>query len=436
MSRNRVISAIDVGSSKVSTIIGQIVDNQEKINIIGVSSIPSTGVKKGQIVDINLAADSIVKSVEAAERMAGCQVNRISVTVGGAHISSQNSHGVVAVSNTEGEIIEEDVRRVVEAARAISIPSTREILHVIPRKYTVDTQEEIVDPVGMCGTRLEIETHIITGSTTAIKNLSRCISEVGAEINEWVFSGLASSKAVLSDTDKDLGVILIDIGGGTTSVVVFNEGSPIYSTVLPVGAINVTKDLATGLRLSSLESAEKVKVALSNESRRFSSRGDSSIKTKEEKEKEDEFNLAELGIEEDTRKVSKKTLNEGIVKPRMCEIFSLVLLDLQKNGFDGLSPSGVVLTGGGSLTIGAVDVCKRILSLPARIGYPARVSGLVDDILDPAFSAPIGLLLRQVEKDIDIKNSSSGSRFSSVASKIPVKGIVGKMTTFFKKFLP
>lgn len=442
MTKSKIVAAIDVGSSKIATLIAQTSEDSEKINIVGASSVPSLGIRKGQIVNIEEAADQIVKSVEAAERMAGLSLSKTLVSVGGAHVSSQNSHGVVAVAEPEGEIVEADVQRVIDAARAISLPSSREILHVIPRTYSVDSQDGVADPIGMSGVRLEVETHIITGSTTALKNLSKCVSEVGANIEAMVFSGIASSKAVLSDTEKELGVILVDVGGGTTSVIIFIEGAPCYTAVLPIGARNVTNDLAIGLRLS-LDGAEKLKIALSKKEKERplsfpEARLEEERWPKEEKEikNDDEIDLAKSGIFEETKKVSRKTIVEGIIRPRLSEIFGMVVAEIQRSGFGGLTPSGVVLVGGGALTIGATETCKRCLSLPVRIGVPDKVTGLVDDILDPSFAAAIGLLLHGVSNGNFQSAKSLSTKHEGFASKIPLKGLSGKIGNFLKSFLP
>jgi cell division protein FtsA len=447
MNRSKIIAAIDVGSTKIATLIGQIGEGGEKINVVGASSVPSLGVRKGQIVNIEEAADTIVKSVEAAERMAGFSLSKTLVSVGGAHISSQNSHGIVAVAEPQGEIAGEDVRRVIEAARAISLPSSREILHVIPRTYTVDSQEGVADPVGMSGVRLEVETHIITGSNTAIKNLTKCVSEVGANIEGLVFSGIAAAETILTETEKELGVVLVDIGGGTTSVVVFLDGAPSYTAVLPIGAKNVTNDLAIGLRLS-LEGAERLKVALSEKIKEKvpmeyngpEEEGEKAGKKGEEKKesesKEDEIDLNRLGIYEDTKKVSKKTLVEGIVKPRLNEIFGMVATEIHRSGFAGLTPSGIVLAGGGAMTIGAAESCRKSLSLPVRVGIPSRVSGLIDDIMDPSFATAIGLLVYGSKDSENFSPASSLPHLGEIGRKIPIRSLAGKIGTFVKSFLP
>lgn len=438
MGRNKTVAAIDVGSSKIATLIGQFNESGDKINIIGASSVPSSGIRKGQIVNIEEASDAIIKSVEAAERMAGFSLSRVMVSIGGAHIASQNSHGVVAVAEPQGEISSDDVRRVIESARAVSLPSSREILHVIPRTYIVDSQEGIADPVGMSGVRLEVETHIVTGSTTAVKNLCKCVSEVGASIEAVTFSGMAAAEAVLTGTEKELGVVLVDIGGGTTSIVVFVEGAPAYTAVLPIGAKNVTNDLAIGLRLS-LESAEKLKVSLTDKFAKLTEEPKEPVKTAEgekSENKNDEIDLAALGIYEETKKVSKKTLVEGIIKPRLNEIFGMVAAEIQRSGFAGLTPSGIVLTGGGALTVGSLETCRRSLSLPVRIGVPAKMTGLIDDIMDPSFASSVGLLFSGTGAEGFFGFSSSLANFGEITRKIPIKGLAGKFSSFIKSFLP
>ncbi|MDP2735305.1 MAG: cell division protein FtsA, partial [bacterium] len=255
MAKDNIITGIDVGTSKVSTVIAS-VSPEEKISVIGVSTVPSRGIKKGVVVDIDEAVESIAASLEAAERMAGYSVQSAFVAVDGKHISSLNSHGVVAVSGEGSEITENDVERVTEAARAVSLPSSREIIHVLPRGFTVDSQDGVKDPVGMSGVRMEVETNIISGSTTVMRNLVKCVQQVGVNVNDLVFGGLASSEAVLSETERGLGCALVDIGGETTQVLIFTNGSPVYASVIPYGGQSITNDLAVGLRIS-LEDAER-----------------------------------------------------------------------------------------------------------------------------------------------------------------------------------
>lgn len=440
MPKQHSITAIDIGSSKIVTLIGQVSDTSQRINIVGASSVDSIGVRKGQIVNIEEAADAIIKSVEAAERMAGFSVSKVFVSVGGSHIQSLNSHGVVAVGNPQNEITPDDVRRVIEAARAVSLPSSQEILHVLPRFYNVDAQEGVADPAGMSGVRLEVETHIITGSATAMKNLSKCVSEIGAGIGGLVYSGLASAESILTETEKELGVVLVDFGGGTTNIVVYLEGSPAFISVLPFGAKNVTNDLAIGLRLS-LENAEKLKTGINVEKPQIVKNSFTTSVTNYQDGDEniadyDEIDLGKLGIEDESKKVSRKTIVEGIIKPRLSEIFGLISAELQKSGYAGMTPSGIVLTGGGSLTTGAIETCKRSLALPVRVGIPGNITGLIDDIVSPAYACAVGLLMFGL-KHSNIESKSSGfSGFNRIGGNIQLGGAGRRIIDFVKSFLP
>ena len=420
MNKAKIISGIELGSSKITTIVAQIFEDpnlmEKSVNVVGVATAPSRGIKKGQIVNIEEAVEATIASVEAAERMAGYNLNSAFISLGGAHIHSQNSHGIVAVSDSSGEIIESDVERVIDAARAISIPQSREVIHIIPREYAVDGEGGVKDPIGMSGVRLEVDTHIITASDAAMKNLRKAVKEVGIEVNGFVFSGLASSESVLSSTEKELGCVLIDIGGGTTSLCVFIDGAPIYSSVIPIGAKNVTNDLAIGLRVS-LEAAEKIKLLLSDEK-------------SAKKEDGDELDLSQLGLP-DIKKISKKTLIEGIIKPRLNEIFSMVKLELDREGLGNRVPSGVIITGGGALTIGVLDSAKRITLLSARIGKPQGLTGLIDDIIDPSYATVAGLALYGAISDESLPLTSFAKRI-----KLPTKGIVGKLFGIIKDLLP
>ena len=430
MNKAKIISGIELGSSKITTIVAQISEDpnlmEKSVNVVGVATAPSRGIKKGQIVNIEEAVEATIASVEAAERMAGYNLNSAFISLGGAHIHSQNSHGIVAVSDSSGEIIESDVERVIDAARAISIPQSREVIHIIPREYAVDGEGGVKDPIGMSGVRLEVDTHIITASDAAMKNLRKAVKEVGIEVNGFVFSGLASSESVLSSTEKELGCVLIDIGGGTTSLCVFIDGAPIYSSVIPIGAKNVTNDLAIGLRVS-LEAAEKIKLLLSQEKRKKAS-GPEGLRPGGEDG--DELDLSQLGLP-DIKKISKKTLIEGIIKPRLNEIFSMVKLELDREGLGNRVPSGVIITGGGALTIGVLDSAKRITLLSARIGKPQGLTGLIDDIIDPSYATVAGLALYGAISDESLPLTSFAKRI-----KLPTKGIVGKLFGIIKDLLP
>lgn len=422
MIKNQIISAIDIGTTKITTLIATLGVETEKVSVIGVANEPAKGLRKSQIVDIDETIESITQSVESAERMAGYTISSSLVSISGTHIESLNSKGVVAVAEPEGEISSNDVLRVIEAARAVSLPSSREILHVIPRDFKVDSQEGVKDPVGMSGVRLEAEAHIITSSSTAMRNISKCVSEIGVEVDSLVFSGLASAEAVLTPTERELGVVLVDLGGGSTSVAVFAEGALSFSSVLPVGAKNITNDLAIGLRVS-LETAEKIKLAISKEN-------------KDVKEDNDELDFKKLNLNEEVGKLSRKTLTEGIIRPRLNEIFGLVGEELKKSGFGGMTPAGIVVTGGGALTIGLTTSCKRSLSLPVRIGYPKGLNGLVDEIKSPEFAAAWGLIDYGVKNFKGVKSDSSFKTFGKVLKNIPIKGVFNKGFKLIKSFLP
>lgn len=431
MARDRILSAIDIGSSKIVTLVASISESAEA-RIIGVSTNPSRGLRKSQVVNIEEATEAISGSLEAAERMSGASVATAIVSIGGAHIASLNSHGVVAVAEPEKEITPFDVKRVIDAAKAVQLPTSREILHVLPRGYVVDGQEGIVDPIGMSGVRLEVETHLVTGGATATRNLHKCVSELGVEISGIAFGGLAASYATLTDTEKELGVVLVDIGGGTTDVAIFVEGALSYSSVIPVGAINITKDLAAGLRVS-LESAEKIKLRL-GEFPKIPVLEEERPKGKTDKE--DEIDVSDLGLPEGMRSISKKTLIEGIIKPRLNEIATMVGLEIKRSGFGGMTPSGVVLTGGGALTVGAVESARRNLAMPVHIGIPQHVSGLVDEILTPAYATGVGLLLWGGTAGKSEVSTSLFSGFGKIGNAIPMKGLAGKVVDLVKSFLP
>lgn len=427
MAKDKIICGIDVGSSKIATLIAS-VDVSGKINLIGVSSTPSKGVRKNQVVDIDEAVSAITESVEAAERMAGYSVSEAFVSLGGPQIESINSHAVVAVSQPEGEIRGSDIVRVNDAAKAIALPASREILHVIPRTFTVDGQEGIRDPIGMTGVRLETETHIITGSSTSMRNLVKCVSEVEIDVVELVFSGMAASGSILTDTEKELGVALVDIGGETTDLVIFVDGSVAYSSVIPIGARHITSDMAVGLRVS-LESAEKIKLSLG----KIQKVPAIAFETEEKvKKKEEEFlDIKSLGIEEDIQKISRKAVADGIIRPRLQEIFKYVGKEIKKSGFGTQIPSGLVLCGGGALTFGVLDQAKYILGFPARLGKIEGLAGLIEEIDSPSFASSAGLILygaTQVQP--------GEMRLPVLSGSLPIKGLLQKGIALVKSFLP
>jgi len=415
-----IISGIDIGSSKITTIVGIKTEETNELKIIGFNTTSARGIKKGLIVDIKEVTNVVEESVEKAERMAGHKINQAFVSVGGPHISSLNSHGIVAISNPQGEITQSDVDRVIEAARAISLSTTREIIEVVPRDFIVDGQAEIKNPVGMNGVRLETETHIITASSINLRNIERVLDDLGIENNGFVFSGLASAEAVLTNTEKELGVALVDIGGGKIDMTIFVDGALSYSSSIPIGARHITNDIAVGLRIS-LDSAEKVKLFLS--------------KHLTNKKKLSQINFNELNLGENLGEVSWQTLVDGIIAPRLEEIYKMIFEEIEKSGFGQQIPSGLVITGGGALTVGMLETGKRVLGLPIHIGVPDKLTGLIDETSDPQYASAIGLLLYGV-KNIINKDHDGFKNFKNILGEFKFSGSMEKLKNFFKQFIP
>ncbi len=376
MEREAVLVAIDVGTSKAVALIGE-VTTDGSLNIIGKGAPVSAGLKKGIVVNIDQTVASIGAAIEQAERLSGYKLESAFVSVGGNHVESQNSKGAVAVSGHHREVTREDVARATEVARAVSIPSNREVLHVLPRGFIVDGQEGVKDPLGMSAIRLEVETHIVTGAATAVQNLSKCVQQAGIRIDELVASPLASAEAVLSDTERDLGVAVVDIGSGTSDLAVFMDGSPFHTAVLPVGGNNVTNDLAIGLK-TSLQVAEDLKL-------RHGTCDLSAVQP------EDLVTVEVLG-EETGRTIQRAELCD-IIEARMRELFEKLREEIAIAGKGGMLPAGVVLTGGAAQLAGVAELGREVLDMPVRVAAPAGVGGLVDHLLTPAFSTSIGLLL-------------------------------------------
>ena len=376
MDRETVLVGIDAGTTKVTTLIGE-VSRDGDVNIIGYGIAPSVGMKKGMVANIDQTVNSIAASLEKAERLSGYKISSAFVAVGGSHISSQNSRGVVAVSGHKREVSREDVARATEAAKAIQVPSNREILHVLPRGYIVDGQEGIKDPLGMSAVRLEVETHIVAGAATSTQNLSKCIANANVQIDELVINSLAAAEATLTDTEKELGVMVADIGGGTIDLAIFTDGAAYHSAVLPVGGINVTNDVAIGLR-TSLDLAEEIKIK----------HGSANLA---DVAPEELLNVAILG-EGGGQTIQRRKLCE-IIEARMGEIYSLMGEEIKRSGHAGMLPAGVVLTGGGARLAGVAELAREVLQMPVRVAAPQGVGGLMDQLSTPAFSTPIGLLL-------------------------------------------
>lgn len=436
MTRNKIITAIDVGTDKCVTLIASIEEPNHALRVMGVSAVPSRGMKKSQIIDLEKVLETITESLDGAERMAGLDVKSAFVSISGTHISSQNSKGVVAVASPNKEIIPDDVDRVIEAARAISLSSEREIIHVIPKDFKVDSQDGIKDPIGMTGVRLESEAHIITGLSTALKNMEKCILDLGLTVDGFIFSGLASASVVLSETEKELGVGVVDIGAGSTSIVVYVDGSLEYSASLPVGARHITQDIALGCKVS-LDTAEKIKIALSKEAFTPISpiAGESKQDFNKRRNKVDQLKLSDFTDEgENTESFSKKEIVERIMLPRMQEIFSLVGSELKSKNLFPLIPAGIVITGGGAQTTKIAEVAKRELNLSARIGKPLELQGLTNDITKPEYATSIGLL--HLGKKQGGTPATSSFDFANMFGGFSLRSLPSKIVSAIKSVLP
>ena len=416
MSKGNILIGIDIGTSAVRTIVAQKQNDDSKPLILSVGEAPSHGISSGIIVDIEEAAGSVMQSKEEAERIAGAPIERAYISANGSHINSQFSKGVVAVSRADGEISEEDVNRVITAAQAISMPNNKEIIGVVPCGYTIDGQEKIKDPVGMNGVRLEVNTLIIEGTAPFIKNLVKCVQRCGidADIDDLAFAPLAASKAVLSKQQKELGVAVIDIGKGTTGISVFEDGNILHLAALPVGAGHITNDIAIGLK-TSIDIAEKVKLEYG-------------IAIAQDVNKKDKINIADIDQNEEGE-FSRKYIAE-IIEARIEEIFLMVDKELKKADRSGMLPAGVVITGGGAKMPEIVKLAKKVLKLPAQIGFPKELDGVVDKVDDPSFATAIGLIMWDADENGVF--SSEKSRF-----KLPsFDGVGQKIRKIFKTFLP
>ncbi len=376
MANQKTLVGLDIGSSKIRTIVGTIEEKKSVINVVGVGVSPSNGIRKGMITDIDEATSNITAALDDAERMSGEPIHRVFVGISGTHIETYDSRGVIAINGQNAEITEDDVDRVLEAAQAVSLPANREILRVIPKSFAVDSQKNVKYPVGMTGIRLEVEAHIITGQVSAIKNIDKCLYQTGVDPTEIVPTVLSASEAILNRKQKELGVVLIEVGSSCTNIAVFEEGSVIYSAVIPVGGEHVTNDLAIGLRCS-IETAEKVKIEYGT------------CLPKEVSERE-EIDLSQIS-KTDSHAVSKHQAAK-IIEARYHEVFLMVRDELHKIGRDGMLPAGAVVCGGGVKMPGTVDLAREALQLPVQMGFPRDLEGIVDRVDDPSFAALTGLL--------------------------------------------
>lgn len=377
MPRERVLASLDVGSSKIRTVVAvaEALHEAAVPNVIGVGLSPSLGMRKGHVIDVEELIHNIISSLEDAERMAGVPINHVFVGLSGSHIEAFDSRGVIAVSGSE--ITSEDVVRVLDAAQAVSIPPNRRILHIEPKTFSVDEQHGIKNPVGMTGIRLEVEAHIVTGHVQHVKNLERCIDQAGVDIDGLVPATTAAAEAVLTKRQKELGVAVIDVGAGCTSVAVFEEGTILHTVCIPLGGESVTNDIAIGLR-TSVDTAEKIKIEFG------------SVLPQEVPERE-MIDLSTVS-KVDTQTVSKRYMAE-IMQARYYEIFSLVESELKRIGRSGMLPAGALLTGAAVKAPGVLDLARDVLGLPVQMGFPVDVGGVIEKVDDPAYATALGTLV-------------------------------------------
>ena len=408
MSDSQIVVGLDVGTTKVVTLIAEIQDDQ--LEVIGVGIVPSRGIKKGIVVNTDEVVESIEASVDKAEQQSGFKIVSAFVGIGGAHISTQSSQGVVAVRHHDRQIMSDDVQRALDAARVVTVPTDREIVHVLPRHFIVDGQDGIKNPVGMLGHRIEVQTTIVSGAMTSVNNLARCVERAGIGLDSLVLEPLAAGEAVLTEAERDIGVALIDIGGGTTDVAVFTEGALAFGWVLPVGGFQISNDIAVGLR-APFAAAEEIKI-----------RHGFAIPTLIEDDRQIDVSSFDQG---EGRPVSRRAVSE-IIEPRMEETFELVHEQLSKAGFDSL-PAGVVLSGGTAQLGGLRRLAHEIFQAPVRIGVPTGVYGLTDQIVTPAFATSVGLLKWGLDQEFE----------STPSRRVPaLTGFGSAVGRWLRNFLP
>lgn len=413
MPREKTIIALDVGTSNIRLVIAKLREGNAKPQVVGLATVPAQGMRRGVVVDIAEVVKCVKQARDIAARTSGLPIDHAFVSIGGSHIFCRPSRGVIAVSRADGEISEEDRTRAIAAASAISIPSNREALHVLPRRFTVDSADAIKDPVGMHGVRLEVDSLIVEGSTPFIKNLVKCVREAGIEEDGLLLAPLAVSRSVLTKRQKELGVLSLDLGGGTTGLTVYEEGDILHCAILPVGQAHVTNDIAIGLRVA-IDAAEKIKLS-------YGTARPAEVK------KSEMIDLAKIG--ETAGSVSRQEVAE-IMEARLAEIFDLVNKELKKIDRVGFLPGGVVITGGGAKIKGIVEFAKQKLKLPAQLGFPQELEGLIDQVDDPSFATVIGLIVSALSDEQKI--SRSGVRFD-----IPqMDETIGKLKKWIKGFMP
>ena len=376
---NKMIVGLDIGTSKVVAIVGAITE-EGGLEIVGIGSHPSRGLKKGVVVDIESTVQSIQRAIEEAELMAGCQIHSVYAGIAGSHIRSLNSHGIVAIRDRE--VYQLDLERVIDAAQAVAIPADQKVLHILPQEYVIDTQEGIKEPLGMSGVRLEAKVHLVTCAVNASQNIEKCIRRCGLEVEDIILEQLASSYAVLTDDERELGVCLVDLGGGTTDIAIFTEGAIRHTGVIPIAGDQVTNDIAMALRTPT-QNAEEIKIKYACALTQLAG-ADETIK------------VPSVG-ERPPRDLSRQALAE-VVEPRYDELFTLVQAELRRSGYEDLIAAGIVLTGGTSKMEGVVELAEEIFHAPVRIGTPQNIAGLTDIVRNPIHSTGVGLLLYGVKQ--------------------------------------
>ena len=406
-----LIIGLDIGSQEIKIVAARQGSEESPPQILAAVTSPSAGIRRDVVIDIKDLVGALKEAAEKCEKILGSSVKEAYVSIGGNHIEIRPSRGAVAVSRADGEISEDDIKRAIKSAQAISLPQNRTILHVIPRDFTVDSEHGIKDPLGMIGVRLEVDALIIDGFSPAVRNLTKALEEAGIDVNNFVLNTLAASAAVLDKRQRELGVLMMDIGAGTTGIAVFEEGNLLHTRILPIGSSHITNDLAVGLR-TEIDVAERVKL-------------DYGVAMAELAAKKEIINLSKI-VEGGEGEFSRKYIAE-IIEARLCEIFDLVQKELKKIGRAGLLPAGVVLCGGGAQMPGIAELAKRELKLPAKIGYPQGVGGLIDKVDSPSYAGAVGLILW-------IKNFSevSNPSFSFFSKGHFWQGI----KKFFRSFLP
>jgi len=373
-SEKNMIVGLDIGTSKVVAIVGEVTP-EGGVEIIGIGSHPSRGMKKGVVINIESTVHSIQRAIEEAELMAGCQIHSVYAGIAGSHIRSLNSHGIVAIRDKE--VTPGDVERVIDAARAVAIPADQKILHILPQEFIIDKQEGIREPVGMSGVRLEAKVHLVTGAVSAAQNIIKCVRRCGLEVDDIILEQLASSYSVLTDDEKDLGVCLVDIGGGTTDIAVFTEGSIRHTSVIPIAGDQVTNDIAVALRTPT-QHAEEIKIKYACALAQLAS-------------SDETIEVPSVG-DRGARRLARHTLAE-VVEPRYEELLALVQAELRRSGFEDLVAAGIVLTGGSSKMEGLIDLAEEVFHMPVRLGTPQYIAGLVDVVRNPIYATGVGLLL-------------------------------------------